>query len=145
MMDPDVKNEVDQHTDRSMGEFSADASASQVETPETPQLSGAMSHTVFGSLNGVYTLECDHVPSEEEIREALRRRVIRDCGRSRNRDRHAELTAWHGGWTCEGIGIFSADISSTSTNKRTRHLGRACVNVRTPTNSGSRTWNGVAC
>jgi hypothetical protein len=145
MMDPDVKNEVEQQTDRSRGEFIADASASELESPETPQLGGAMSRTVFGSLNGVYTLECDHVPSEEEIREALRRQVIRDCGRSRKRDRHAVLTAWHGGWTCEGIGIFSADICSTSTNERTRHLGRACVNVRTPTNSGSRTWNGVAC
>lgn len=145
MMDPNVKNEVEQQTGRSGGEFFAHGSASELEPPETSQLSGAMSHTVFGSLNGVYTLECDHVPSEEEIREALGLRVIRDCGRSRKRYRHPVLTAWHGGWTCEGIGIFSADICSTSTNERTRHLGRACVNVRTPTNSGSRTWNGVAC
>jgi hypothetical protein len=106
--------------------------------------SGAMSHTVFGTLDGVYTLECDDVPSEDEIREALRLRVIRDCGGSGTRDRDTELTAWHGGWTREDIGIFSAEICSTSMNKGTRHLGRAYVNVRTPTHSGSRTWNGVA-
>jgi hypothetical protein len=119
--------------------------ARDLESPETPPLTGAMSHTVLGNLNGVYTMECDYVPLEEEVRVALRRRVIRDVGRSRKRDRHSMLTAWHGGWTCEGVGVFSTDICSTSTNRRTRHLGRACVNVRTPTNSGSRAWNGVAC
>ena len=31
-----------------------------------------MSLTVFGTLDGAYTLECDDVPSEDEIREALR-------------------------------------------------------------------------
>lgn len=103
-----------------------------------------MSHTLFGNLNGVYTLDCDNVPSESEIRDALRLRVMRDCRRSGKRGRDAVLTAWHGGWTREGIGIFSADICGTSGNKPARHLGRACVNVRTPSNSGSRTWNGVA-
>jgi hypothetical protein len=145
MMDPDVQDEVEQQPNRSRANAFADAFTSDLDSPETPQLTGAMSHSVFGSLNGVYTLECEYLPSEEEILEALRLRVVRDCGRSRKRDCHTILTAWHGGWTCEGIGIFSAAICSTSTNERTRHLGRACVNVRTPTNSGSRTWNGVAC
>ncbi len=110
----------------------------------TRKWSGSMSHTLFGNLNGVYRLDCDDIPSEGEIRDALRLRVMCDCGRSGKRDRDTVLTAWHGGWTREGIGIFSADICGTSTDKRTRHLGRACVNVRTPRDSGSRTWNGVA-
>jgi hypothetical protein len=139
------QDEVNQQIDRSRRKSLTDARASELGTLEAQQLSGGMSHTVFGKLNGVYTLECDHAPSEGEIREALRLRVIRDCERSRKRDPSIALTAWHGGWTYEGMGIFSADICSTSTNKRTRYLGRACVNVRTPTNFGSRTWNGVAC
>jgi hypothetical protein len=130
VISPKAVGEVDQHFDHSRF--------------DTRQWSGAMSHTVFGNLNGVYTLECDDVPSEGELREALRLRVIRDCRQSSKGDRDTVLTAWHGGWTCEGIGIFSADICSTSMSKRTRHLGKACVNVRTSTNSGSRTWNGVA-
>jgi hypothetical protein len=100
--------------------------------PETRKWSGAMSHTLFGNLNGVYTLDCDDIPSEDEIRDALRIQVMRDCRRSGKRDRDTVLTAWHGGWTREGVGIFSADILRTSRDKRTRHLGRACVNVRTP-------------
>jgi hypothetical protein len=112
---------------------------------ERRRWSGAMSHTLFGHLNGVYTLYCDDIPSEGEIQNALRLRVLRDCRRSGHRDRDTVLTAWHGGWTREGMGIFSADICSTSRDKCTRHLGSACVNVRTPRDSGSRTWNGVAC
>jgi hypothetical protein len=81
---------------------------------ETRQWSGAMSHTLFGNLNGVYTLSCDDVPSEGEIREALHLRVVRDCGRPGKQDRDTVLTAWHGGWTREGIGIFSADICGSS-------------------------------
>jgi hypothetical protein len=111
---------------------------------QTRQLRGAMFQTLFGTLNGVYTMEFDHKPSEDDIREALCVRVTRDCRQFRKRGGSTELSAWHGGWTCEGIGIFSTDIWSTSRNKRARHLGRACVSVRTPTNSGSRTWNGVA-
>jgi len=110
----------------------------------TRKWSGAMSHTLFGNLNGVYTLDCDDIPSEDEIWAALHLRAMRDYRRSRKRDRGTVLTAWHGGWTREGMGIFSADIRRTSRGKRTRHLGRACVNVRTPRDSGSRTWNGVA-
>jgi hypothetical protein len=111
---------------------------------EVPQFEGEMFQTVFGHLNGAYTWDCDHVPSENEVREGLSLRVIRDCRRFRKGARATEIAAWHGGWTCEGIGIFSADIC-TSWRRRTRHLGRACVKVRMPANSGSRTWNGVAC
>ena len=116
----------------------------EVASLQTRQLRGAMSQTLFGAVNGVYTLECDHMPSEDAIREALCVRVIRDCSQFQKRGNSTELSAWHGGWTCEGIGIFSTDIWSTSCNRRARHLGRACVNVRTRSNSGSRTWNGVA-
>jgi hypothetical protein len=118
--------------------------SSEPSRVESRQWSGAMSHSIFGNFDGVYTLDCDDVPSEGEIREALRRRVTRDCRRSGRRDRGTVLTAWHGGWTREGIGIFSADICGTSGNKHTRYLGKACVYVRTPRNSGSRTWNGAA-
>ena len=112
---------------------------------EPLQLGGAMSRTLFGNLNGVYTLECEQVPSEEEIRQALRLRVQRDSRQYRDRGVNADLAAWHGGWTCEGIGIFSADIWCSRSGERTRHLGRACVNVQTLKNSGSRMWNGIAC
>jgi hypothetical protein len=111
---------------------------------ETRQWTGAMSHTIFGQLDGVYTFECDHVPSEGEIREALRLRVVRDCRQTGKLDRDTVLTAWHGGWTREGIGVISADIFGSKKNKHSRHLGKACVNVRTLRNFGSRTWNGVA-
>ena len=116
-----------------------------LETLETPQFSGEMFQTVLGNLQGVYTWECDHFPSEEEIREGMCVRVIRDCSKFRKRDRCTELTEWRGGWTREGIGIFTTDVRSTSSGNRTRHLGRATVMVRTPKNTGSRTWNGIAC
>jgi hypothetical protein len=116
----------------------------EVASLQAPQLKGAMFQTLFGTLNGIYTLECDHMPSEDDIRESLCVRVIRDCRQFQKGGGSTELSAWHGGWTCEGMGIFSTDIWSTSCNRRARHLGRACVNVRTPANSGSRTWNGVA-
>jgi hypothetical protein len=122
----------------------ADIAPTAPTTLESLQLGGAMSRTLFGNLNGVYTLECEQVPSEEEICQALRLRVHRDCGQLRDRD-DTELAAWHGGWTCEGIGIFSADIWCRRSGQRARHLGRACVKVQTPRNSGSRTWNGIAC
>lgn len=69
-----------------------------------PELGGEMFLTVFGHLQGVYTWECGHVPSEVEIREALSVRVVRDASGIRRRDRCAELTGWHGGWTAEGPG-----------------------------------------
>jgi hypothetical protein len=115
------------------------------ERIELPRFIGEMLQTVLGHLRGVYTWECDHFPSEEEVREGMCVRVIRDCSRCRKHDRGTELTEWHGGWTREGIGIFATDVRSTSRRNRTRHLGRATVMVRTPQNSGSRTWNGVAC
>ena len=116
----------------------------EVATLHTRQLRGAMFQTLFGTLKGVYTFECDHMSSEDDIRDALCARVTRDCRQFQKRGSSTELNAWHGGWTCEGMGIFSADIWSTSCSRRARHLGRACVNVRTPANNGSRTWNGMA-
>jgi hypothetical protein len=123
----------------------ANVRPSEPKTLKSLQLGGAMSRTLFGNLNGVYTLECEQVPSEEEIRQALRLRVHRDCGPLRDRNQNTELAAWHGGWTCEGVGIFSADIWCSRSGQRARHLGRACVKVQTPKNSGSRSWNGIAC
>jgi hypothetical protein len=145
LMDPHVTGEREPPIDRSRGGRSAIPQPSESENPEVSQFRGEMFHTLFGNLNGVYTWECDHVPSEDAIRDLLCLRVVRDCGHFGKRNRCAELAAWHGGWTREGIGIFSADIWTTSRRKRARHLGHACVRVRTPNNSGSRTWNGVAC
>lgn len=145
MIDPIVNDEIREIPGNSGVGSSADARPSESNTLESRQLSGAISQTLFGKLNAVYTLECERIPSEEEICRALRLRVNRDCGKLQDHDYNAELTSWHGGWTCEGIGIFSAEISCTRLDKRTRHLGRACVKVRTCMNSGSRTWNGVAC
>jgi hypothetical protein len=142
---PTVKDGSERLIDRAKGEYSTNARSFEFGALEIPQLSGEMFHTVFGNLNGVYTWECDDVPSEDTIRVELCRRVIRDCQQFRPRDRSTELTSWHGGWTCEGVGLFSADIWSTSWGKRRRHIGRACVKVWTPTHSVSRTWNGVAC
>ena len=109
------------------------------------EFSGEMFQTVLGHVQGVYTWECDHFPSEEEIREGMCVRVIRDCSRLRTRHRCTELTGWHGGWTPEGIGIFTTDVRSSSSARGTRRVGRATVLVRTPENSGSKTWNGIAC
>lgn len=74
------------------------------EVVASPEFSGEMFQTVLGHLQGVFTWECDHFPSEEEIHEGMCVRVIRDCSRFRKRDRCTELTGWHGGWTSEGIG-----------------------------------------
>jgi hypothetical protein len=101
-----------------------------------PELGGEMFLTVFGHLQGVYTWECGHVPSEGEIREALAVRVVRDASGFRRRHRCTELTGWHGGWTAEGTGIFTTDFRSTSFSRRTRHLGRATVTVHTPNSAG---------
>jgi hypothetical protein len=143
--DSSARDELRQHVHRSRVERSSISGQLVRKNLDAAQLSGEMFHTVFGNLNGVYTWDCDHVPSEDKIREGLRLRVMHDCRHFRKHDRSTELTEWHGGWTCEGIGIFSADIWSTSWSKRPRHLGRACVKVTTSTNCGSRTWNGVAC
>jgi len=86
----------------------------EVASLQAPQLKGAMFQTLFGTLNGIYTLECDHMPSEDDIRESLCVRVIRDCRQFQKGGGSTELSAWHGGWTCEGMGIFSTDIWSTS-------------------------------
>ena len=68
---------------------------------------------------GVYTWECDHVPSEEEVREGLCVRVARDCKklRARAHDRCTQISEWHGGFTREGVGLFATDIWSTSQGK----------------------------
>jgi hypothetical protein len=142
---PAVKDGSEQIIDRANPQYSTNARSFELGPLEIPQLSGEMFHTVFGNLHGVYTWECDEVPPENIIRVGLCRRVIRDCDQLRPRDRSTELTSWHGGWTCEGVGLFSADIWGTTRGKRRRHIGSACVKVWTPTRSVSRTWNGVAC
>ena len=139
-----LEDDLGQPGSRKKSECSASSPSSDWEPFESPQFSGEMFPTVFGNLQGVYTWDCDHVPSEEEIREGMFLRVSRDCKQLRKSERCTELTTWHGGWTCEDIGIFTTDVWSTSRSRRTRRLGRASVIVRTPGNSGSRTWNGVA-
>jgi hypothetical protein len=140
-----IEDELGQRSIRGGCGIAQDRDSAERETLETPQFSGGMFQTVLGNLQGVYTWECDHVPSEEEIREGMCVRVIRDCSTLGRRDRCTELTEWRGGWTREGIGLFTTDVRSTSSGNRTRHLGRATVMVRTPKNTGSRTWNGIAC
>jgi hypothetical protein len=133
------ENDVDAETDGGSTDLS------EWEDVSTPQFRGEMFQTVFGGLRGVYTWECDHVPSEDEVREGMCVRVVRDCRRLRSRDRCTQLSEWHGGFTPEGVGVFATDIWSTSEERRTRHVGSASVIVRTPSDTGSRTWNGVAC
>ena len=115
------------------------------EAVATPQFDGEMFTTVFGGLRGVYTWECDHLPSVEEVREGMCVRVARDCRRVRTRDRCTQLSEWHGGFTPEGIGVFATDIWSTSPGRRTRHVGSASVIVRTPWTTGSRSCTAAAC
>ena len=140
-----LQDDAEQPIERGWGEYPENCDSSARETFDPPQFSGEMFKNVFGNLRGAYTWDCDHVPSEEEIREGMCLRVIRDCKQLPKHDRCTELTAWHGGWTYEGIGIFTTEVWSTSRSKRTRRLGRASVMVRPPVNHGSRTWNGVAC
>jgi hypothetical protein len=140
-----IEAELGQQSIRGSCGVAQDRDSVERETVEAPQFNGEMFQTVLGNLQGVYTWECDHFPSEEEIRESMCVRVIRDCSKLRKRDRCTELTEWRGGWTREGIGIFTTEVYSTSIGNRTRHLGRASVMVRTPKNTGSRTWNGIAC
>jgi len=140
-MGDDLVTEQDQTGDRG----AEDARFADRELLESSRFNGEMVQTVFGNLHGAYTWECDHVPSEEEIREGLCLRVVHDCSKLRTNDRLTKLTDWHGGWTREGLGIFSTEVWSTSRGKRTRRRGSAAVLVRTPDATGSHTWNGIAC
>jgi hypothetical protein len=97
-----------------------------------PQFSGEMFETLLGNLRGTYTWECDHVPTEDEVREGMCLRVARDCRRLRRRERCTGLTEWHGGFSREGVGVFATDIVGTSSSSRTWRLGRASVIDRTP-------------
>ena len=114
------------------------------EAVATPQFSGEMFQTVLGGLRGVYTWECDHIPTEDEVREGMCLRVVRDCRKFRSRDRCTQLSEWHGGFTREGLGVFATDIWSTSPDNRTGYLGSARVIVHTPSSSASHAWNGMA-
>ena len=146
-MDAQVEEFLDHNAEagREATESTEPAEGAEKTLVSSSELSGEMFQTVLGHVQGVYTWDCDHFPSEEEIREGMCVRVIRDCSRLRTRHRGTELTGWHGGWTHEGIGIFTTDVRSSSSGHRTRRLGRATVLVRTPENSGSKTWNGIAC
>ena len=128
--------ETGQQLDPHSGEAAGYSSPAEPETFETPHFTGEMFQTVFGHLQGDYVWECDHMPSEEAIREGMCVRVVRDCKQFRKHDCCTELTVWHGGWTREGVGIFTTDLQSTSRRRRTRHLGQARVIVRTPLNHG---------
>ena len=58
-------------SDRSHG------TSTEWEAVATPQFDGEMFTTAFGGLRGIYTWECDHLPSEEEVREGMCVRVAR--------------------------------------------------------------------
>jgi hypothetical protein len=108
-------------------------------------LHGELFHTVLGSLLGIYTWECDRVPSVGDLRAAMERRVQVDCGKVRPRPRHTYLAGWHGGWTPEGVGIFAADIWGQPRRGSCRAVGRANVVVRTPDDRGLCVPQGIAC
>jgi hypothetical protein len=119
--------------------------ASRLAVSDEHQLEGETFHTVIGTLKGIYTWECDHVPSEEYVHTAMNLRVQADCRQLRRHPRRTELAGWHGSWTSEGIGIFAADIWGVSRVGSSRRLGGASVVVRTPLDQGSRTWDRMAC
>jgi hypothetical protein len=106
---------------------------------------GETFRTVFGSLLGVYTWECQRVPSDDEIQVVMEHRVQTDCARLNHRPKRTRLAGWHGGWTTEGVGIFAADIWGMSRNGPARHLGRLSVIVRTPKDTGLSASQGIAC
>jgi hypothetical protein len=108
-------------------------------------LQGEIFHTVLGGLLGIYSWECDRVPSVGDLRAAMERRVQADCGKLKHRPRRTYLAGWHGGWTPEGVGIFAADIWGLPRRGSCRTVGRANVVVRTPDDRGLCIPQGIAC
>jgi hypothetical protein len=116
-----------------------------IDPVDDSDLTGETFHTVFGNLLGIYKWEWDRVPSLDEIKEGMNRRVQSDCLRLRGRPRQTRLAGWHGGWTAEGVGIFAADIWGLPRRGPTRHLGHASVVVRTSADHGQSNPGPVAC
>jgi hypothetical protein len=108
-------------------------------------IEGETFRTVFGSLLGVYTWECDRVPSVGEVHEAMEYRVQEDCAKLSHQPKRTRLAGWHGGWTTEGVGIFAADIWGLSRRGPSRHLGRTSLTVHAPEGRASCLAQGVAC
>jgi hypothetical protein len=126
--------------------------AGQVGTdPETgtrfdgQDIEGETFRTVFGSLLGVYTWECDRVPSVGEVHEAMEYRVQEDCAKLSRKPKRTRLAGWHGGWTTEGVGIFAADIWSLPRRGPSRHLGRTSLIVHAPEGRTLSQSQGIAC
>jgi hypothetical protein len=113
-------------------------------TPHEEDIEGETFRTVFGSLLGIYTWECDRVPSVDEVQGAMDLRVRTDCAPLHLRSKRTRLAGWHGGWTPEGVGIFAADIWSVPSTGPARHLGRVSVVVRTPLDTGLCLSPGIA-
>jgi hypothetical protein len=128
---------------------SSDANGSpehpNLDPVDDSDLTGETFRTVFGNLLGIYKWEWDRVPSLDEIKEGMDRRVQSDCLRLRGRPRQTRLAGWHGGRTAEGVGIFAADIWGLPRRGPTRHLGHASVVVRTSADHGHSTPGPVAC
>ncbi|MDQ1360884.1 MAG: hypothetical protein QOJ44_1261 [Acidimicrobiaceae bacterium] len=108
-------------------------------------IEGETFRTVFGSLLGVYTWECDRVPSVDEVHEAMEHRVQEDCAKLSRQPKHTRLAGWHGGWTTEGVGIFAADIWGLPRRGPSRHLGRTSLVVHTPEGRTLSQSQGIAC
>jgi hypothetical protein len=108
-------------------------------------IEGETFRTVFGSLLGVYTWECDRVPSVGEVHEAMEYRVQEDCAKLSRQPKRTRLAGWHGGWTTEGVGIFAADIWGLPRRGPSRHLGRTSLIVHAPEGRTSCLSHRVAC
>ncbi|HEX4219034.1 MAG TPA: hypothetical protein VHZ02_11730 [Acidimicrobiales bacterium] len=121
------------------------ASPTPQRTSHQEDIEGETFHTVFGNLLGIYTWECDRVPSVDEVHAAMEHRVRTDCATLRLRSKRTRLAGWHGGWTPEGVGIFAADIWSDPRKGPARHLGRLSLVVHTPLGTGLCLSRGIAC
>jgi hypothetical protein len=108
-------------------------------------IEGETFRTVFGSLLGVYTWECDRVPSVGEVHEAMEHRVQKDCAKLSRQPKRTRLAGWHGGWTTEGVGIFAADIWGLPRRGPSRHVGRTSLVVHIPEGRTLCQSQGIAC
>jgi hypothetical protein len=130
-------------TGGSPGQSGADRAAAG--RSDGQDIEGETFRTVFGSLLGVYTWDCDRVPSMDEVQEAMEHRVQEDCATLNRQPKQTRLAGWHGGWTTEGVGIFAADIWGLPRRGPSRHLGRTSLVVHTPARRTLPRSHGVAC
>src|ERR1039458_9155498 len=63
IMRTSLEDGAEQLPDRRWGEYPENSDLPERDTFEPPQFSGEMSKNVFGTPQGAYTWDCDHVPS----------------------------------------------------------------------------------